>query len=59
MNGKSRKRKKPYSYAVKMDGELEKPLKSIADKERRTVNDEIVVAIENHVKKFFPDYGTK
>lgn len=48
---KSKKYKKEYRYPIKMDWSLRKPLIEIAAKENDTINDVIVVAIENLVKK--------
>jgi hypothetical protein len=43
--------KKKYSYPLKLDETLKPPLEAKAKKNRRTVNEEINVAVENHVKK--------
>lgn len=50
MKGK-KETKKRYSYPLKLDETLKAPLESKAKKSRRTVNEEINVAVENHVKK--------
>jgi len=42
--------KKRYSYPLKLDEQLKEPLEAKAKKSRRTVNEEINVAVENHVK---------
>jgi hypothetical protein len=43
--------KKRYSYPLKLDETLKEPLEAKAKKSRRTVNEEINVAVEIHVKK--------
>lgn len=39
-----------YCYPLKLDGHLQPLIKKIAKKNKHTINDEIVVAVENHIK---------
>jgi hypothetical protein len=34
---------------------LKKPIQELAKKNRHTINDEIAIAVEGHLKKHFPD----
>lgn len=47
---KKQDNKKRYSYPLKLDQSLKAPLEAKAKGNRRTVNEEINVAVENHVK---------
>lgn len=49
MKGK-KEPKERYSYPLKLDKQLKPPLEAKAKKNRRTVNEEINVAVENHIK---------
>lgn len=52
MKGRKKKdTKKRYSYPLKLDETLKAPLEGKAKENRRTVNEEINVAVENHVNK--------
>ena len=42
--------KKRYSYPLKLDQALKTPLENKAKDNRRTVNEEINVAVEKHLK---------
>lgn len=51
MKGRKKKdNKKRYSYPLKLDETLKAPLEDKAKGNRRTVNEEINVAVENHIK---------
>lgn len=39
----------PYAYPLKLDWVLKKPLKDLAEKNRRNINDEINIAVEKHL----------
>lgn len=39
----------PYAYPLKLDGVLKKPLKDLAERNRRNINDEINIAVEKHL----------
>jgi len=40
-----------YCYQLVMDGGLKDQIRKVAKKNRHTINDEIVIVIEKHVKK--------
>lgn len=40
-----------YCYPLKLDGNLQPLIKEVANKNRRNINTEINVAVENHIKK--------
>lgn len=52
MKGRKKKQsiKKRYSYPLKLDQDLKEPLETKAKEARRTINEEINVAVENHIK---------
>lgn len=40
-----------YCYQLVMDGGLKEKIRKVAKKNRHTINDEIVIIVEKHVKK--------
>jgi len=45
-----KKEKKRYSFSLKLDDLFKQPLKEKAEKNRRTINEEINIAVENYLK---------
>jgi hypothetical protein len=45
------KSKEPYKFPLRIDQELVAPIKKTAKKNKRSINGEINIAIENHVNE--------
>lgn len=40
-----------YCYQLVMEGELKELIRKVAKKNKHTINDEIVIVVEKHVKR--------